>query len=103
MSMIVHVGTGGDADVVHVDSNGRTKGFVLEDDIAVDVVHHGLEGRWRIGESEVHDRRLEKSVSGFKCCLLFVSFSDAYIVVPPPDVEFRVDMCVSKITDKIRD
>src|SRR6266702_8036641 len=101
--MIVHVCTGGNSDVVHVDSNSRAEGFVLEDDIVVDVVHHGLEGCWRIGESEVHDRRFEKSVSGFECCLLFVSLTDVYVVIPPPDVKYRVDMCVTKIADKICD
>src|SRR6266702_2074811 len=84
--MISHVGTSGDSDVVHVDSDGCTEWFVFENDVSVYVVHHGLEGRWRISESEVHDCRCEKSVSGFKCCFLLVSFTDANVVVPPSDV-----------------
>ncbi len=44
--MIVHVCMGGDSNVVHVDSNSCTEGFVLENGVTIDVVHHGLEGRW---------------------------------------------------------
>ena len=100
--MIVHVCAGGNSNVVHVNSDSCAEGFVLENDVAINVVHHGLEGRWRIGESEVHNRRFEKSISGFKCCFLLVSFADAYIVVPPSDVKLCVDMCVAEIVDKIR-
>ncbi len=99
--MIVHICAGGDPNVVHVDSDGRAEGFMLENDVAIDVVHHGLKGRWQIGESEVHDGWFKKSISGFKRCLLLVSFTDAYVVVPPSDVELCVDMCITKIADKI--
>src|SRR6266702_7578965 len=44
--MIGHVCTGSDPNVVHVDSNCRAKGFMFEDSVAVDVVHHSLEGCW---------------------------------------------------------
>ncbi len=99
--MVGHICTGGDSNVVHVDSDSRTKTFMFENDIAVNVIHHHLECRWRIGESEVHDRRLKKSVSGFECCLLFVSFPNAYIVVPPANIKFRVDVCVTEVTDEV--
>ena len=74
---------------------------MLENDVVVDVVHHCLKCCWRIGESEVHDRRLEKSISGFKRCLLFISFANAYIVVPPSNIKFCVDVCVAEVTDKV--
>ena len=101
VSMIVHGRAGGDPNVVHVDSDSRAEGFMLENDVAIDVVHHGLEGRWRIGESKIHNRRFEKSISGFKCCFLFIPFADTYIVVPPSDVKLCVDVCVTEIADEI--
>ncbi len=102
-SMIVHICTGGDSNVVHVDLDGCAKGFMFEDDVVINVVHHGLESRWGIGKSEVHDCRFKEPVSGFKCRFLLVSFANADVVVPPLDVKLRVDMCVTEIADKICD
>ncbi len=45
-SMIVHVCAGGDSNVIHIDADSHAEGFVFENDIVIDVVHHGLEGRW---------------------------------------------------------
>jgi len=45
-SVIIHVCTGSDANVVHVDSDSCAEWFVFEDDVAIDIVHHGLEGCW---------------------------------------------------------
>ena len=81
----------------------RPKWFMLDDDVAVDVVHHSLEGHWRVCESEIHDCGFEKTVSGFKCCFLFITFVDAYIVIPPSDVELCVYVCIAEIADEIRD
>ncbi len=101
--MIGHIRASSDSNVVHVDSDSRAERFVLEDDVTVDVVHHCLECRWRIGESEIHDRRLKKSVSGFERCLLFISFANAYIVVSPSNVKFCIDVCVTEVADEVRD
>ncbi len=46
MLMIFHVCASGDPNVVHVDSDSRAEGFMLENDVAIDVVHHGLESCW---------------------------------------------------------
>ncbi len=45
-SVIVYVSAGGNSNVVHVDSNSGTKGFMFENDVTIDVVHHGLKSRW---------------------------------------------------------
>src|SRR6266702_3349455 len=95
-SMMVHeVGSRGDTDIVHIDSYCGSEWFVLEDNITIDEVHHRLEGRWGVGETEVHHRRFEESVSGFKCCLVFVSITNSYVIIPPSDVEFGVYMSVA--------
>ena len=101
--MIGHICTGGDSNVVHIDSNSRAEGFVFEDSVTVNVVHHSLEGCWRISESEIHDCRFEKPVSGFERCFPFISLADPDIVIPPSDVELRVNMRVAKIADEICD
>ncbi len=93
--VISDIGVGGDSDIVHVDMDSGAKGFMFEDDVAVDVVHHGLKGRWRIGESKIHDRRFEKPVSGFEHGLLLIAFMDAHVIVPPSHVKFHVNVCVA--------
>ena len=101
--MIRQICTGSDPDVVHVDPDRCTQRLMFEDDVTVNVVHHRLKRCWRVGESEVHDSRFEKSVSGFKCCFLFISFVNAYVVVPPSNIKFRVNVCVAEVADEIRD
>ncbi len=90
-----------DTNVVHVDSYCSPEWFVFEDDVTIDEVHHRLEGRWGVGETEIHHCRFEKPISGFKGCFVFVSFPNAYVVVPPSYVEFCVDMRVAQITYEI--
>src|SRR6266702_5596755 len=101
--VVVEVGAGSNADVVHIDTDGSTEGFMFEDNVAIDEVHHSLEGRWRIGKSEIHDRGFKKAISGFECCLGLVPFADAYIVISPADIELRVDVCIAEIADEVRD
>jgi len=101
--VIVKVHASGDSDIVHIDADCGAKRFMFEDDVAIDVVHHGLECRWGVGESKVHDCRFEKSVSGFKCCLLFISFADAYVVVTPSYIKFGVYMGITEVLDEVRD
>src|SRR6266702_3626692 len=102
-SMIVKVGACSDTNVVHIDADSSSKWFMFDDDIAINVVHHSLEGRWRICKPEIHDRRFEKTVSGLKCRFLFIAFADAYIVISPSDVELCVYVCVAEIADEIHD
>ncbi len=33
---------------------------------------------------------------------MFITFSDAYIVVSPSYIQFGVDMCVAQIADEVR-
>jgi hypothetical protein len=41
---------GKDQDVVEVDGDSA-----FSDQVQEDLVHHGLEGRWAIGEAKVHN------------------------------------------------
>src|SRR6266702_3007383 len=100
-AMIVQIGTVGDSDVVHVNANSGSKGFMLEDGIMIDEVHHGLKRCWRVCKSKVHNCGFEKSVSGFERRFRFVPFANSYVVVPPSDVKFCVYMCIAKISDEV--
>src|SRR6266702_873626 len=86
-TVVLEVSASGNANVIHINADCCSKGFMLEDDVPVNVVHHGLERRWRVGKSEVHDCGFEKSISGFKSRFLFISLADLYIVIAPLDVK----------------
>ncbi len=101
--MVIEVGMGGDSDIVHIDADCCSKGFMFENDILVDIVHHGLEHRWRVGESEIHDCGFEKSVSGFKRCFLLVSFTDPHVIISPSDVKLRVYVGVTEVSNEVCD
>ncbi len=46
MVVVIKVGTSGDSNVVHVDTDCGSKGFMFENGVPVDKVHHGLESCW---------------------------------------------------------
>ncbi len=99
--MICKVCTSGDSDVVHVDSNRSTKRFMFEDNVAIYVVHHGLECRWGVGESKIHDCRFEEPISGFKCHFWFIPFTDAHVIVAPSNIKFGVYVRIAKVSNKV--
>src|SRR6266571_7726635 len=45
-NMACHIGSCGDANVVHVDMDGSSQLFMFENDVLVDEVHHQLECSW---------------------------------------------------------
>jgi hypothetical protein len=70
---------------------------------AEDVVHEGLECGWQITEAEVHHRWLEQSTSCFEHGFVFVSFSDAYVVVSLADIELGEYDGSAKVANEISD
>src|ERR1700761_6834356 len=76
---------------------------MLDDGVAVDVVHHCLEGRWGIGETEEHDSRFIEPSVCFEGSLPLVPFLDLYIVIPPSDIQLRIDVCSPQVVYKCRD
>jgi len=101
VSVVIKVGASGDSDVVHIDMDCCSEGFVLEDDVPVDIVHHGLERCWQISEPEIHNCGFEKSVSGFKCCFLLIPIMDSYIVIGPSDIKLCIYVCVAKVSNEV--
>src|SRR6266702_3161904 len=101
--VVGEIGARGDTDIVHVNSYRGAEWFVFEDNVTIDEVHHRLESRWGVCETEVHHCRFEKPISGFEGCLVLVAVANTDVVIPPSDVEFCVDVCVTQIAYKISD
>jgi len=75
--------------------------LMFEDDVLKDVVHHGLERCWGVGESEVHDGGFKESMPHFESRFPFVPFFYAYVVIPPSNVQFCVNMGVTEVLCKV--
>ena len=57
-------------------------------------VHHHLEGCQRVSESKEHDCWLEEPFGCKEGHFWFIPWFDAYVVVPPSDIEF-CEKCAS--------
>src|SRR5712672_921245 len=86
----------GDEHVVHVHCQPAFSDFFLEDG-----VHHGLEGGGGVGHSEEHNRRFVKSFVSDEGGLPFVAFSNAHVVVSPPDVKLCKEFLHSDAVDQL--
>jgi hypothetical protein len=73
-----------DQNVIHVDCDVS---FI--DELAKDEIHHGLEGGWGICEAKEHDHQFEEATIRFEGRLPLVTIANAYIVVPPPNIQLR--------------
>ena len=71
-------------DIVHIDHPVPFINEVLED-----VIHHGLEGSWAVGEAEEHDQGFKEAPIHSEGSLPLISLFDSYIVVPPMYTQFR--------------
>ena len=74
---------GGDKEVVHVYDEPS-----FSDHVSERVIHESLERSGGVTETEEHDGGFEESFVGDESRLPLVAILDAYIVVPPSDVEF---------------
>ncbi len=97
----VHVGACCDSYVIHVHLYSGPVEFMFENDILEDVVHHGLEHCRGVGESKVHDGGFKESVPHFESHFPFVSFFYVYVVIPPSDVQFCVDMGITEVSYEV--
>ena len=87
---------GKDEDVIHVDQEPSFIDFIFED-----VVHHVLEGRWRVAKAEEYDCGFEKSFIHFEGCFPFVSFFDPDIIVPPSKVKLCVVLGTFELVEEV--
>ena len=70
-------------DIIHVNHHVTSINEVFED-----VIHHGLEGGWTIGEAEEHEQRFEETSIRSESSFPLISHFDSYIVVSPAYIQF---------------
>ena len=93
--MSVDCSAGGYSNIIHIDLNSSTEKLMLSYDGGKNVIHHGLEGCQRIGETKKHDKGLVKAILCLECSFVFIPFFDANIVVSPSNVQFGIDICAT--------
>src|SRR3979490_152522 len=71
-----------DKNVVKIDGDDTLGDKVLED-----LVHHRLEGRRAVGQSEVHHERFKQTAISSERRFPFIAFFYPHVVIPPADVE----------------
>ena len=59
----------------------------LHDEVLEDIIHHGLECHWTVGESKEHDKRFEEATVCVKCSLPLITILYPYIFEPPSHVQ----------------
>jgi len=69
---------------------------------AEDHVHHHLESSRGVGKSKEHNRGFEEAFWGEECCLPFVAFLDADIVISPSYVELSKEGAAGEAVDGLR-
>ncbi|KAG5328927.1 hypothetical protein C0989_010280, partial [Termitomyces sp. Mn162] len=75
----------------------------LYNEVPEDVVHHGLEGGWAVGETKEHNKWLKQSPVGPEGHLPLISLLNVHIVVTPPDVQFSEVLRALKVVDELGD
>ena len=83
-----------DAQIIHVN----LKPF-LSDHVGEDMVHECLEHQRSIAETEKHDCGFIEAEGSDECGLPLIFFSNADVVISPPDVKFGEESGVFHIID----
>src|SRR3981189_3752722 len=71
-----------DKNVVEIDGDNT-----LGDKVFENLVHHRLEGRRAVGQSEVHHERFKQTAIRSKRRFPFIAFFYPHVVIPPADIE----------------
>ncbi|KAG5349506.1 hypothetical protein C0989_003360 [Termitomyces sp. Mn162] len=85
-------------DVIEVHAH-----YTLYNEVLEDVVHHGLEGGWAVGETKEHNKWLKQSLVGLEGHLPLISLLNVHIVVTPLDVQFSEVLHTLEVVDELRD
>ena len=59
----------------------------LVNELLENVIHHGLEGGWAVGETEVHDQGFKESAVDLAGSFPLVTLFNTYIVISPAYVQ----------------
>src|SRR3981189_1396758 len=85
-----------DKNVVEIDGDNT-----LGDKVFKNLVHHRLEGRRAVGQSEVHHKRFKQTAISSKCRFPFIAFFYSHIVIPPVDVELGEVLRAFELVDEV--
>ncbi|KAG5339239.1 hypothetical protein C0989_005058 [Termitomyces sp. Mn162] len=96
MVFLQHFGV--DEDIIKVHAH-----YTLCNEVPKDVVHHGLEGGWAVGETKEYNKWLEQSPVGPEGHLPLISLLNAHIVVTPLDIQFSEVSRTLKVVDELGD
>ena len=94
---------GGNCNVVHVDSDCHSSGFMLSDSVTVQRVYHSLERSRRISEAKEHYSGFVESPLCFECSLMFISCLNADIVVSSSHIQLCINHGPSQVLDQCGD
>ena len=72
----------------------------LHDEVLEDIIHHGLECCWTVGESEEHDKRFKEATVCAKGSLPLIATLYPHIVEPPLHVQLGEVFCTSELGDE---
>src|SRR5258708_18519393 len=97
-SPMVHERGGVNEYVIHIADS-----LIAVDEGAEDVIHHGLEGGWRVAQSEEHDEQLKESSVHGDVCLPLVSFFEMDIVEAPAVVQGGEPFHIMQPSEHVRD
>ncbi|KAG5349823.1 hypothetical protein C0989_001718 [Termitomyces sp. Mn162] len=87
-----------DEDVIEVHTH-----YTLCNEVPEDVIFHGLEGGWAVGETEEHNKWLKQSSVGLEGHLPLISLLNVHIVITPPDIQFSEVSHALEVVDELGD
>src|SRR3981189_2880864 len=85
-----------DEDVVEINGDDT-----LGDEVFKNLIHHRLESRRAVGQSEVHHEQFKQTAISSKRRFPFIAFFYPHIVIPPADVELGEVLCAFKPVDEV--
>src|SRR3981189_1888794 len=85
-----------DKNVIEINGDNT-----LGDKVFENLVHHRLEGRRAVGQSDVHHERFKQTMICSKRRFPFIAFFYPHIVIPPADVELGEVLRAFKSVNKV--
>src|SRR5258708_8315542 len=88
--LVIGEGAGVDKDIIHI-----AYGLTIVDEISEDIVHHHLECRRGVTQSEEHDGWLKQPSVSSECSLPLIPFLDLHIVQSPSEVKYSEELTIA--------
>src|SRR5258706_4948713 len=88
---VIREGAGVDKDIIHI-----AYGLTIVDEISEDIVHHCLEHRRGVTQSEEHDGWLKQPSVSSEHSLPLIPFLDLHIIESPSEVKYSEELSVAE-------